>query len=94
MSTYTEVTRRDILTPDRIDELKRAIRLLQSALPAMREAVDIIAPVQHAMDRAMLDVDLTNKEYDAVRDGTPYGEALDLAFEVVKAGHRIERGTP
>jgi hypothetical protein len=98
VSVYTDTIREHVLTPEAVENVQRAAMLLRVARDDVKEAIDLLAPVQAAWDRTVLDRlidtdDCSDEDHDEVRFSTPYGEAIDLAFEILDQAKRIEMGT-
>lgn len=93
VSVYTDTIRERVLTPQAVENAQRAAQLLRAAAPAVKEAMDLLAPVERAMDdttTALYEAGhrTTDEESDAVRAGA-YAEAIDLAFDILNEAQRI-----
>lgn len=93
MSVYVDTIRQRVLTAQALENVQRAAQVLRAVAPVMREAMDLLAPIERAMDDTALEVmdaghDVTDAESDAVRAGV-YAEAVDLAFEILGQAQRI-----
>lgn len=94
MSVYTDTIREHVLTPEAMGRVQRAADLLRTAAPAVKEAMDLLAPIEWAYDDAVLAIyestgaSVTDEEADAVRAGV-FEEAVALAFEIFGEAQRI-----
>lgn len=95
MTAYTDTIREQVLTPEAMERVQRAAQLLRTAAPAVKEALDLLAPIEWAMDDVAASVyeaggRITDEEGDSVRAGV-YQEAVTLAFDIMDTATRISR---
>jgi hypothetical protein len=82
------------LTPPVLDGLQRAAQLLDQALPLVREAMNIVEPVQEyhqGIGRAIYEAGgrVGDEVYDAMRSRTGFGRAVDATFEILNEVKRV-----
>jgi hypothetical protein len=78
----------DLLAPKAIEELQRAAQLLDQALPLVREAMGYLEPIHQGQRAAVLRAvagggSCPDDIYDALRDLSAFGRAIDLALDVL-----------
>ena len=93
-SPYAEEICERVLTPTALEDLQRAVQVLRDALPAVREAMDLVHPVQEAHQAVVCDlfdrgVKDTDDGYEALYERTAYGAAIDLTFEILDEVKRV-----
>lgn len=93
MSVYSDTIRERVLTPQALEDVQRAAQLLRASAPVVKEALDLLAPIERQMDDTALEIleaghDISDEDGEAVRAGV-YREALDLAFAVLYDAQRI-----
>jgi hypothetical protein len=94
VSVYTDTIRERVLTSAALEDVQRAAQLLRTAAPAVKEAIDLLAPIAQAMDVKVLELleaghDVPDEENETLRSDTPYGEAIDLTCEILNEVQRV-----
>lgn len=86
-----------LLTPDVIEGLQRAASTLGAVLPVVKDAMDIMRPLQEATQDSLrrryangekipVEDDMV---FDALRDRTAWGPAIDLTFAILEEIQRV-----
>jgi hypothetical protein len=87
-----------LLTPDVIEGLQRAELVLRVALDDVRSAMDVLEPLTDAKEAICrrlhaeapdVDFDAGDAVFDALRDRTAYGQAIDFTFELLNEVQRV-----
>jgi hypothetical protein len=83
-----------LLTPEVVEGLQRAAETLALVLPQVREAMNVLEPLQEAYQdagfrRYKAGEVSTDDVYDALRDRTPYGRAIDLTHDIADEVKRV-----
>jgi hypothetical protein len=95
VSVYTDTIREQVLTPEAVANVQRAVELLRAAEPVVREALDLLVPIEWAMEDVSLAIynaggNVSDEEGESVRAGV-YREAVDLAFDILNTAQRISQ---
>ena len=93
MTVFADTMRERVLTAEAMADVQRAADLLRSAAPAVKEALDLLAPIEWQFDDEVLalyeaGVKPLDQEVEAIRAGV-YEEAVGLAFTIMDDAKRI-----